>query len=272
MKIFFDKFYQISALIIIILPIIILAWLIKKDLVLDGRLVWQSDFSRLEPALTVLFPESRTSDIFRNNEGDFYWQEITSEPVYFEARLPQNFETARVELEFQDQGRSLIQLGLRVQGESDWNYYFKPLSQPELNDLNWFRLDYEGGSLWQKEKRYLAINQFFDDWLKVKDQIAYSLTEARANPGKNFLLVDYFVPTVINNQVNLRPWLKGNAVFDLTKADIQNRKLRFALSIPELNNGNKSLPVRNIKIFLTKEPLSFGEIISKFASYVRNRF
>src|SRR3989344_5649244 len=168
MKEFFAKLHLIAKVLIIMAPFLLLAWLIKKDLVLDGKLEMVYDFSRPNAMITALFPENRLTAI---QKGD--WQAIKQEPVYFEVRLPQKFETAKVEIGFQNKNQPLVQVGLKTQGEDEWSYDLKPLENQLLDQLNWFKIEDERGTIWQKTKKYLSWDQFFDQVDSLSNLAAY---------------------------------------------------------------------------------------------------
>lgn len=163
MKNFFYKLEKITKFLIIAAPIVILFFLIKKDLVLSGDVEFVYDFSRPTPAITELFPANRASEVYKFKDYNTYFQSLLSEPVYFEARLPQTFDRAEVEIVYQNPSKSLIQLGLRTLGEGDWSYAFKPLDQPLLNNLDWSLIQEEIGTLWQRNKRYLNLSSFLNE-------------------------------------------------------------------------------------------------------------
>lgn len=211
----FLKFYQATAVFLIILPILGLAWLIKRDLVISGRLEVVYDFSDESPLITTLFPAKRLSEIEQLSKTEFS-QQINKEPVYFETRLPQNFKTAVVEMVYQNTNLPLVQIGLRVKGKSDWNYYFQPLN---------------------------------------------------SSSTVSYLITDYRLPQLEDG------WKVGQVRFNLASAEILNRKLRFAISAPGLNQtDDKSLTVKKIKVALTKEPLTWPDFYQQFKNYLKEKF
>ena len=159
-KKFFERLYKILRVIIIALPILLLLWLINKDLVRGGHLEYVYDLSHEVPVITKLFPENRLSQPERLGQSKIFWQQILQEPVYFEARLPQTFETAEVVVTYQNKNQPLLQLGLDTLGENEWNYYFKPLENQLLDDLDWPKVEGEEGTLWQKEKKFSSVKEF----------------------------------------------------------------------------------------------------------------
>ena len=224
MKKFFNNLYKISRVVIIILPFIILGWLIKKDLVLSGHLEFVYDFSQDSPAITNLFPANRLSAVNFVKDSNQYWQQINQEPVYFEARLPQKFDTATVEVVYQNQNQPLIQLGLRTLGEGDWNYDFKALENQLLDELDWFKISDEQGTIWQKQKKYLNREQFMVAVPGLKNLAAYDYQLDR-----KFFLPNYRPST---EERVLTKALRGSHSF---YTYLKNETLDFTFIVQDIN-------------------------------------
>lgn len=63
--------------------------------------------------------------------------------------------------------------------------------------------------------------------------------------------------------------------FDLADKNINNGKLRFMLSIPDLEDENKGVNLKNVTVTLTRQPLWQGNILQNLLSYftyVKNQF
>jgi len=186
MKTFFEKLYKITRIIIIILPLVGLFLLVRKDLVLNGFVDYTYNFKRPIATITELFPANRLSSVFNVKGLNQYWQQIKQEPVYFEVRVPQKFEQAEVEITYQNPAKTLLQLGLNTTGAGDWNYWLKPLDNPLLNNLSWFRVDDNArGTLWQKNKEFLNLDLFLQklDVLHGVAAINYPLNQSFTLPN-----------------------------------------------------------------------------------------
>jgi len=55
--------------------------------------------------------------------------------------------------------------------------------------------------------------------------------------------------------------------FDLTDKNINNGKLRFMISVPELKDGNKGIYLKNIKVTLTRQPIWQGNLGQNLLNY-----
>jgi len=272
------KIILIGKIIVIVLPAVLLFWLIKKDLALDGSVEFNYDFNRLSAGITELFPADRVV----KNEGRGV--RVVAEPVYFEVRLPQTFETAKIELTYQSSDLSLLQLGLRTLHKStDWNYYFKPFFNRFFDELNWFKIEANNATLWQKEKRFLSFSSFIREINRLPGLAVYFFSDYNRT-GKEMIITstpkDYSLPAEINYLVSAYQTPKygdddmvvAKIDFSLTDADVVNRKLRFAISAPELKNPTGTLMIGNIKVSLNKKPLTFSEVLIKFKKYLTERF
>ena len=236
MKIFFQNLFRISRITVIILPFIILTVLIRKDLVLSGHLEFTYDFSQDSPVITNLFPANRLSEVFKIKDQASYWQEINQEPVYFEARLPQQFDTAEVEVVYQNQSQNLVQLGLKTLGD-EWSYDFKPLENRLLDNLDWFKLEEDRGVIWQRQKQFLSWDQFFEASGSLNGLAAYGY-----DLDRKFILPDYR-PSSQTKIINRA--IRGTHSF---YTYLKNEALDFAFVIQDINRKDGPDPL-NINVY-----------------------
>ncbi len=82
----------------------------------------------------------------------------------------------------------------------------------------------------------------------------------------DYLITDYTTPSEING------WKVNKVTFDLKNASVVNRKIRFAISAPELNSLNKQIPLKQIRVTFIKEKLSLSEFIDKTINYIKKKF
>jgi hypothetical protein len=209
------------------LPIFGLFYLIYLDFVPSGRLEFVYDFSKDSPVITNLFPANRLSEVNKITSQKSYWQSIKEEPVYFEVRLPQKFDRATIEVIYQNQNQPLIQLGLRTQGVEEWNYKFKPLDNKLLDNLNWPIIEDQRGSLWQRTKNFLTLDQFFDQLDRLERVGAYYY-----GLDRKFVLSDY---QPANNFLELNKSLRGTYAF---YTYIKNEPLYVNFKIQDINRSD----------------------------------
>jgi len=134
------------------------------------------------------------------------------------------------------------------------NYYLTPKQIPSLifvpeNDLKIF-----GRGL-------LAL----DERIYFNPEI-YNLRDLSELNGLDYLLTSYLTPKKSNG------WKINQVKFNLDKAKIVNRKLRFVISAPELNSQNDVLPIKQISVILEKKPLTWLEFFQKSLNYLKNKF
>lgn len=242
MKKFFNQLYIVTRAIIVISPVALLIWLVRQDLVTTGTLQFNYDFSKLSPSITELFPANRLSEVFHSKQGGF-WQNITQEPVYFEVRLPQKFEHAEVEVAFLNPSQNLFQLGLKTLGEGDFNYYFKPLDNKILNNLDWYRLEDSRGTLWQRNKQFLNLDQFLEEKQALNGLSAYGF-----DLGRKFIMPAYQP----DNKIRVYDkTLRGEHSF---YTYLKNEPINFTFTIQDINRSDGPDP------FVIKAYNSEGEL------------
>ena len=88
------KYYKYIRIILIFIPIIILAVLFYKDFNPQGYLRIDYDFCRQSPFISKFSPHGRVLKI-KKDRGECA-QQMVIDPVYFDIRLPQKFDTARI--------------------------------------------------------------------------------------------------------------------------------------------------------------------------------
>ncbi|MFA6304861.1 MAG: hypothetical protein WCV73_00035 [Patescibacteria group bacterium] len=227
MKRFFENLYKITRVIIIIAPFVILGILIKKDLVLSGHLEFTYNFKHDSPALTNLFPANRLSPIYQVKGNGVAWQQILQEPVYFETRIPQKFATATLEITYQNTTQPLVQVGLRNSGDDEWNYDFKPLENQLLDNLPWFKMVSEQGTIWQKEKKFLTREQFLANVNSLSNiaAINYKLPRKFFLPNYRPQNVDNFLNKTLRGKHSFYTYIKNEALdFSFIIQDINRTK------------------------------------------------
>ena len=225
-KLFFKQLYKITKLIIVILPIVGLVVLIYLDLAPAGHLEFIYDFSKDSPVVTNLFPANRMTEVNQIKNSESYWQAIKQDPVYFEVRLPQKFDLAKVEVFYQNQNQPLAQIGLRTIGESEWNYEFRPVENQLLDKLSWPVVENQAASLWQRKKNFLSLEQFFDKIDSLEKVGAYYY-----NLERKFILPEY-QPVAEYQELNKA--LRGNYSF---YTYIKNEPLDLNFKVQDINRS-----------------------------------
>lgn len=118
-------------------PVVVAAWLIWRDLAPNGQRVVFSDLKHYHPYISSLYPLGRLSEPLV--VGDGWKRQVRAEPVYFDVRLPRSMEQAKVRLMYQTSGLEDLRLGLKVGPTGAWRYDLKSFSE----------ISYDGASRWR---------------------------------------------------------------------------------------------------------------------------
>ena len=164
------------------------SFLIRKDLILNGILKVETDFNEIYPMISVLYPEHRI-----NKQGNH--PIIEEEPIYFNVRSPIEFDTAKIEIEFQSE-QDIVFLGVKTK-EEGWDFKNHSLYNKTLDDIKWLSISDKVNTLWQKQKKFENMKDFLDESNSLNGVSAYDF-----ELGENFILHDYqpnLYETIINN-------------------------------------------------------------------------
>lgn len=139
--------------VLILLAVSIIGFLFYLNLVPSGRYFVWSDFKAANPAVSVLYPESRVKPAV---DG---WT-VNEEPVYFDVRLPRKFDAARVKIYFDNLKTDVLELGIEGTPGAK-NFTFAPLKNKFLDTLAWPRLSAGALILYQRDNLYGRLDDFF---------------------------------------------------------------------------------------------------------------
>lgn len=177
--------------------LLLAVFLLIKDFNPSGRLEVNYDFGAESPYISRLSPDGRVLEITETVEGERY-QPMVIEPVYFDVRLPQNYDNARVEVLYQKDTKTPFQLGFRTRA-SDWSWY--------LSDVT-----------------------------------------PIAQVGE---------------------WRRGEAVYDIRDARIDDQNLRFILASPGLSESGEEIQFHHIKMVFEKDKLTTANLAERVRDYLR---
>lgn len=74
---------------------------------------------------------------------------------------------------------------------------------------------------------------------------------------------DYLVSKGYTPAVKEKFWSVGTATFDLANAFVQDQKIRFVISAPELTTRPGSVKVHSVKVRFEGRPVTFGDLIAR---------
>jgi hypothetical protein len=127
--------YRYIRIILIFIPIFFLGVLVYKDFVPSGRLLIDYDFCGLTPFVSEFSPHGRVLDIEKIKTADekYCQQKMVIDPVYFDVRLPQRFDVARLTVWYQKTPAAKLQFGPAVD-LSAWQWQLKDLDYVRNED------------------------------------------------------------------------------------------------------------------------------------------
>ncbi len=147
-----------------LVPILVIVWLLNKNLVPSGTLEAVYDFTKPSPYISELRPGGRLTPIQNGT------QTIIDDPVFFSVRPPSQFDSAEVEVVYQNHGAPIIELGAQV-GSEDWQLDLRPVEVLALESSSWHRLQ-DGPHLLLTKDARVKGSYGLRSMLKPSDQFA----------------------------------------------------------------------------------------------------
>ena len=144
------------------IPCLILGLAVIYDLNPSGVRIMHYDFSHESPQISRLYPANRLDGVTAQG------QKVLAEPVYFRVRYPQTYDQAVVDIRYYNQGQSLVQLGLQVQGSEEWSYFLRPIENSTFDSAPWSRVTSGTMSLWQRQAKFSSVNDFLSGYYDLK--------------------------------------------------------------------------------------------------------
>ncbi len=83
----------------------------------------------------------------------------TNDLVYLNSKMPLDYDTADISLEFKNPNNQLLYLGYRDANE--WHYAARLIDAPVVNGLTWERIG-NGPYLYQRVPKYQSVSEFLD--------------------------------------------------------------------------------------------------------------
>ena len=273
-KVWLEKILKMVRVILIIIPVVILVFLVSKDFAWSGRLEVRYNFCKDSPFILPLFPKGRALDIKKDKNDCF--QPVAIDPVYFYLQMPRWFEGATVHIKYKNPGFPIIELGAQKR-HNEWDYDLKPLENRLIDSLSWTKIQKENVVLLQKNKRFDTISDFLNYLPKGKKVVFYNyelpsyfyrfLRVEQLNIYTNLEDADYIIATYASPKEQ-GEYQESQAFFQLKDYYVENNKLRFMLSVPSLDESGKELRLKEIRVILEKEPLTFENFISRLRGFL----
>ncbi|MFH1173126.1 MAG: hypothetical protein V1692_01185 [bacterium] len=234
--------------VLVLIPIIILAWLIAQQLVTTGQLTAVYGMQHNSSFISRLSPQDRASEAKKEKneitgQTDYY-RTLLAEPIYFDLTLPRSFTKALVEIKFRNPGQLDFQLGA-AGGPGQDQYQLKPVDNSLVNKLladnfNWSSLQAGNLLLLQKGGRYSSVADFLNN-LPAENRLAVHNYELK----RNYLLSDYRVGKGLVIDRSLRGSLTMYTY-------IKNETLDFTFTIQDVNRHPGSDPI-TVNVYYQKD-------------------
>ena len=150
----------------IALGLLIIFFLAYRYIAPFGKIVSFRFTSKLPGAqqATVFAPETSKGSILQ-----IPTQIVTTSKTKLQLKLPQGkIETIKTTLKFKPNINEVI-IGIRGNEKNDFLY--QPLYRDTFRDLNWNKVEADGLSLWQKEKKFNSLKDFIVNPLWIKQSL-----------------------------------------------------------------------------------------------------
>ncbi|NIV04497.1 MAG: hypothetical protein GWN59_07840, partial [Calditrichae bacterium] len=211
------------------MPVILLVWLFNLNFVPSGVLEKSFDFSAPSAYADYLVPQQRVTGVMKDDGESF--QQILEEPVYFHVHLPSSFNKMVVGVKFKPDTQSLLEYGPLITEEA-WQYDLRPLYNQVLEDLGWPSVAKDGVKLYQRQSKYLSVEEFLSDTPPMNEIAVYNYTLE-----SNYQIPGY-QPRAEKKEYEI--YLRGYHQF-LTY--VENEALDFSFWIQDMNRGEGADPV-----------------------------
>jgi len=282
-----ENIIWISRTILIILSIALLVWLFWQNLVPTGILVLEYKKANPVSPITDLHPEKRVIDL----EEDGLNQRFYVDPVYFDAKVPREFDTVTVEMVWQNQSQPILELGARkIRGA--WGFVLKPLQNRIIDDVlassekptppptpprrggdgsSWSCQKYDAVIFCQKKEKYSNLSSFFSNpegkILSYNYVMPENIESDKMNVNSDINEYDYIVATYKSPESLGDNWYRNSVTYDWEDFAVYINEISFLISAPELDKGHGQIVLGDISITLKRDPLDW----EGFWEYVRNQ-
>jgi|TARA_B100001971_G_scaffold205717_1_gene223564 hypothetical protein len=253
--------------ILAIVSIAILAWLFYQNLVPTGVLVLEHKKASPVSPITDLHPEKRIIEL--DEDGDN--QRFYVDPVYFDAKVPREFDSVTVDITWQNQSQPILELGARkVRGA--WGFVLKPMQNKIIDNLDWPCQRYDGVIFCQRQEIYTNLSSLFasppDERILVynyvmPEDVSHDIMNVNSDIAEyNYLIATYTSPELLGDD-----WYRTSIKYDWFDFALYINEISFLVSAPELHKGHGQIVLGDISITLKRDPLDF----EGFVEYVKNQ-
>ncbi len=268
--------------ILVVASIGILSWVFFQNLVPSGEIVLTHKKDSASSLISNLHPKQRVFSTQR--EPDV--QRFFIDPVYFDAKVPREFDTVSVEIIWQNDLHPIMEIGSRkVRGA--WGFVVKPLENKIIDsvifDSNLSELSlekswhcgYNGEVLFcQRKEPYKNLSEFFASPPEQKViSYNYNLPNEIAHDSMNvysdiseydYLIASYSLPEDLGDG-----WKKRKVVFGWNDFALYINEISFMISAPDLDKIGGQIGINGISIILKRDPLDWDGFIQYSKNQLR---
>lgn len=168
----------------------VIIFLFMKVIVPFGEVTYYHDFIGDDKMIGRLSPNDRV------NNGN----SIIGDPAYFSLYTPRAFDTAKITLEYENEGNKIVELGVLVDRLVN-GYDLKPIENNVIDELynSWFKIEEDGLLFLQKQNTFSNIKEFLSSDIKNSEVALYNY-----DLRKEYLIENYrasIEKTVISNSL-----------------------------------------------------------------------
>ena len=207
----------------------------------------------------MLQPSGRVSEPRHDEQG--WYRLVFDEPLYLDVRTPRAFNKATIALTYENANQDVIELGGMV-NDGAGTFILKPFEHATLEKLSWDESREGTTVLFQREKQYESLEDFFADLPPPEDVLVYRYDLGAGydkltpdfdieQSDKKFLIAEYPLASVRNN-------LKTRTVvFDTRVLEYGFHKYRFIISAPGITKEN-GLALYSVHMIFEREPMTWN--------------
>lgn len=214
-------FLRIGQWVFFLVPLAVLIWLARIELVPDGVFEIDHTVGDVSPYIDALAPQDRLADE----------RTLIGDPVYFFLHPHRHFDLLEFELWFQNRSVPIVEFGGLVEIKPDV-YDLRPIHNAIIDSLAWPTATDGTFTLHQKTKRYDSIDAFFADPPARENVAVY-----RADYGVPFRLPGY-TPSPQPQTLDLS--LRGRHEL---KTYLKNETLDLRVEYMDMNRDEGADPV-----------------------------
>jgi len=244
----------------------ILGWIFFQNLVPTGVLVLKYKKNSPSSQISSLHPEKRVIDI----KEDVDSQRIFSDPVYFDVKIPREFDTVTVDMAWQNLSQPILELGAR-KFRNSWGFVLKPLQNKIIDSLNWQCDRYEEAIFCQKKKNYSNLSEFFANpkgkIISYNYNFPENLEHDAMNVNTNIDDYDYLVAIYKSPEDLGGGWFRRSITYNWSDFELYINEISFLVSAPELDKGHGQIVFGDISVVLKRDQLDWNG----FLEYIKNQ-